>query len=91
MMDIEKLPREAGMCVEMNSGAASCVWTEGCSGVSAAELQEFAALVVEECARVCERSRERCECGGEVDWLDGYNAACGELGFAIRSLITQKR
>jgi len=35
------------------------------------------------CAKLCERSGERCRDGGNYDWYDGYNAACEELSSKI--------
>lgn len=63
-MGIEALAKKAGMVTEWNAGAASCVWTYGCAGVSAEELKAFAALVAEEereaCANVCEANASTC-------------------------------
>lgn len=53
--DLERMAREAGMQTDcMNHGAASCVYTEGCNGVSQSALQRFAELVRADCAKVCE-------------------------------------
>jgi len=47
------------MLTELESGAASCVWTPGVDGVSSAQLEKFADLVAaverEACAKVCDR------------------------------------
>lgn len=53
-IDIEAIAREAGMESALNMGAPSCVWTEGCEGVSQQHLQRFAALLLEKAAQVCE-------------------------------------
>ena len=47
-MDIEALAKKAGMVTELQSGAASCVWTAGLTAVSAEQLNEFARLVAAE-------------------------------------------
>jgi NifU-like protein involved in Fe-S cluster formation len=53
-MDIEAIARASGMETDcMNMGAASCVYTDGCQGVSQAQLEAFAALLLGE-------ERERC-------------------------------
>ncbi|MDE2419515.1 MAG: hypothetical protein KGN32_17125 [Burkholderiales bacterium] len=53
-IDIEAIAREAGMESALNMGAPSCVWTEGCEGVSQQHLQRFAALLLEKAAQVCD-------------------------------------
>lgn len=40
----------------------------------------------EDYAKVCDRSKERVRDGADVEWQDGYNAACEELAVAIRAL-----
>ncbi len=63
-MDIEALAKRAGMITELQSGAASCVWTDGLEAVSAEQLTTFARLVqVEEsesCAWVCGKLAASC-------------------------------
>lgn len=43
--EIEKLAEEAGMVNLLNQGAASCVCSEGCHGVTQEHLERFAELV----------------------------------------------
>jgi hypothetical protein len=76
--------REAGMCEALNHGSGSCVWTEGCNGVSQQHLERFASLVrsaaLDEAAVVCERLAR--EDYGMVNSLHEY----GECAADIRSL-----
>lgn len=66
----------------MNHGAASCVYTEGCNGVSQSALQRFAELVRAD-------ERERCAKVAELwplsdEWIT--EATCAELiAAAIRN------
>lgn len=39
---IESIALRIGMQSAMNQGSGSCVWTEGCNGVSQAHLMAFA-------------------------------------------------
>lgn len=43
--ELEKLAEEAGMVNLLNNGAASCVHSEGCHGVTQEHLERFAELV----------------------------------------------
>ena len=43
--ELEKLAEEAGMVNLLNHGAASCVYSEGCHGVTQEHLERFAELV----------------------------------------------
>lgn len=55
MIDVQKLAREAGMNVSMwNYGAGSMVFTLGIEGVARGAVERFAALVLEEAAKVCD-------------------------------------
>lgn len=47
---IEKTAIRVGMTSLMNHGAASCVYSEGCNGVSQAHLIAFAREVALHCA-----------------------------------------
>lgn len=65
---IPRLAREAGMNTEaMNCGSGSCVYTEGCNGVGQGELERFAALVAEHCAKVCEQMHDE-DRPGDYAW-----------------------
>lgn len=55
LLDIVGLARRSGMVTEWFAGSASCVWTNGCAGVSAEQLTAFAELVAL-------AERERCIC-----------------------------
>jgi hypothetical protein len=43
--EMERLAIEAGMVSLLNHGAASCVYSEGCNGVTQEHLGRFMALV----------------------------------------------
>jgi len=98
-MDIEKLAREAGFTRLRDGlrddGEPSDYWD-----CWPEQLERFAALVVEECARVCEEMRAH-ESAAAAHHAGSFHAAfehhtkrhavfC-EARDAIRSLITQKR
>lgn len=61
-MNIEQMVVEAGMVSLMNHGGASCVYSEGCHGVTQEHLERFAALVraqaLEEAATVCDSMQD---------------------------------
>lgn len=48
MIDLKSLAVQAGMMEQLNQGAASCVYSEGCNGVAQDHLQRFAALVAQD-------------------------------------------
>lgn len=60
MKNIEEMAREAGMVSRLNMGAASCVYSLGCNGVTQEHLEAFARLVAQECAALC-KDRESLE------------------------------
>lgn len=45
---LERLATQAGMVSLLNHGAASCVHSEGCNGVTQQHLEKFAELVAVE-------------------------------------------
>ena len=45
---LERLAKQAGMVSLLNQGAASCVHSEGCNGVTQQHLEKFAELVAVE-------------------------------------------
>ena len=75
-MDIESLAKKAGMVTELQSGAASCVWSEGLTAVSADDLERFAGLVAAE-------ERKACAACVPTNWCDpmltGPKAVVGEV------------
>lgn len=62
-MDIEKLAREAGLCEDAGRWFTPNIDPLSECDVDTASLARFAALVVEECAKVCEEQ------------VNGYNSA----------------
>ena len=90
-MDIEALAKKAGMITELRSGAASCVWTEGLTAVSADQLIEFANLVAAEVRHDCEIAvwlvrQEATNPDAPDHGLDGWlQEAEGRIRVAVRS------
>jgi len=57
---IQQLAKEAGMNTSMwNYGAGSMAFTMGIEGVARGAVERFAALVLEEAARVCDEKAKR--------------------------------
>ncbi len=83
--EIARLACEAGMVTEhIKAGAASCVHTLGCGGVSRAELERFADLVeaaaMEKAAKIAEAEHS----DFEIEQTP-YNAAVCDVAAAIRA------
>ena len=78
-MNIEQLAKEAGMNTSMwNYGAGSMAFTMGVEGVARGAIERFAALVIEECAKVC-----------DVTWEGPHKTAADRLAASIRALKEQ--
>jgi len=57
---IQQLAKEAGMNTSMwNYGAGSMAFTMGIEGVARGAIERFAALVLEDAARVCDEAYSR--------------------------------
>lgn len=73
------------MVTELQSGAASCVWTEGLTAVSADQLAAFAALVAEAEREACAKACEDEAVDASVSPEDAaYNTALEHAADAIR-------
>lgn len=44
-IDLDRTARAAGMRSALNMGSGSCVWSEGCQGVTQEHLERFVSLV----------------------------------------------
>ena len=87
-MDIEKLAREAGFggsLIQITLNDIPPIKGYNCTEDELRRLIEAVRReTAEEAAKVCEASRARVRDGTDVDWQDGYNAACDESAYAIR-------
>jgi hypothetical protein len=77
---IERLSKEAGLAYEYDGKLIARTDLEGGADISD-ELQKFASLVAEECAKLCEAR----ECH-ETDWdTSDWNQAVSGCAYDIRS------
>lgn len=83
-MYIEAMAKKAGMITELQSGAASCVWTAGLTAVSAGQLEAFARLVAEEEREAC-AARAAGAIDAELETAEGESLRGHVMAAVMRS------
>jgi hypothetical protein len=82
---IEKAALHVGMKSLMNHGAASCVYSEGCNGVTQSHLIAFAREIALHCVAALSASKQ----GGEADGLDARRLVWAMDNMGLRDTGTE--
>lgn len=87
---IEKAAQRAGMVSLMNHGAASCVYSEGCAGVTQEHLMAFAREIALHCATALYQPHLD-DAQGEIRALRATEQALRERVTALESVLSEAR